>query len=207
VNLHVAVVDDHDLVRLGIEQLLSKTPRLTYLAGFADVRSLCLDPRGHLADVVILDDTLPWMSVHEAVAQIGARWPQAVHIILGCTINAEEMHSLTDAGVLGFICKYDSLRDTLPTAIQWAHRGRLYLSPEALVIARDTDPTQALTPRLRQVLGLIERGLFVQDIARELEITERAVYSARKRLKEILDARTDAELIAKAIRRGMLTGS
>jgi DNA-binding CsgD family transcriptional regulator len=47
----------------------------------------------------------------------------------------------------------------------------------------------------------------VQDVARELEITERAVYSACKHLKEILDACTDAELIAKAIRRGMLTGS
>ncbi len=103
-NIQVAVVDDHDLVRLGIEQLLSVTPHLTYLAGFADVRSLYLDPRGQHADVVILDDTLPWMSVHQAVAQIGAQWPQAVPIILGCTINAEDMRSLTDPGVLGFIC-------------------------------------------------------------------------------------------------------
>ncbi len=53
------------------------------------------------------------------------------------------MRSLTDAGVLGFICKYDSLHDTLPTAIQWAHRGRLYLSPEALVVGRDPDLSQA----------------------------------------------------------------
>jgi NarL family two-component system response regulator LiaR len=204
VNIHVAVVDDHDLVRLAIEQLLSVTPRLTFLAGYPDVRSLCLDPRGRYADVVILDDTLPWMSVDQAVAQIGAQWPQAVLVILGGKINADDMRSLTDAGVLGFICKYDSLQDTLPTAIKWAHHGRLYLSPEALVIGRDPDLSQALTPRLRQVLELIERGLYVQDIAHELEITERAVYSARKRLKEILEARTDAELIAKAIRRGML---
>jgi DNA-binding NarL/FixJ family response regulator len=204
VNIQVAVVDDHDIIRLGIQHLLAAIPRLTFLVGCADVGSLLIDPRSYLADVVILDDTLPWMSIHEAVAQVGARWPQAALVILGGQINAGDMRALTEAGVLGFILKSDSLRDTLPTAIQWAYRGRTYLSPEALLIGRDPAPAPTLTPRLRQVLELIERGLYVQDIARELAITERAVYSARKRLKDILEARTDAELIAKAIRSGLL---
>lgn len=103
------------------------------------------------------------------------------------------MRSLTDAGVLGFICKYDSLHDTLPTAIQWAHRGRLYLSPEALVIGRNPDPAQALTPRLRQVLELIERGVPV-----------RRVYWVNNKLRNRFGAETNEHLIARAAEEGFL---
>ncbi len=114
------------------------------------------------------------------------------------------MRSLTDAGVLGFICKYDSLHDTLPTAIQWAHRGRLYLSPEALVIGRNPDPAQALTPRLRQVLELIERGLYVQDIALMRGVPVRRIYWVGNKLRNRFRAETNEHLIARAAEEGFL---
>ncbi len=123
---------------------------------------------------------------------------------MGGKINAEDMRSLTDAGVLGFICKYDSLHDTLPTAIQWAHRGRLYLSPEALVVGRDPDLSQALTPRLRQVLELIERGLYVQDIALMRGVPVRRIYWVNNKLHNRFGADTNEQLMIRAAEEGFL---
>jgi len=56
------------------------------------------------------------------------------------------------------------------------------------------------------VLHLMARGCHVQEIAQELSITDRAVYNARKRLREILEVDTNEQIVAEAVRRGLLRG-
>ncbi len=203
-TIKVAVIDDHDVIRCGIQQLLSTVPHARFMGGFPDLETFRLDPTSPRTDVLILDDTLPFTSIYQAVRQLTAEYPHLAIIILGCKLNAGNMQTLAELGATGFICKYDSLRDILSTAIRQVHKGQTYLSPEAMFIKRDADSLQSLSPRLEQVLVLIEQGLYVQQIAQELDISDRAIYAARKRLRVIFDAATDAQLISKAIRAGAL---
>ncbi len=203
-TINVAVIDDHDVIRSGIQQILSTVHHARFIGGFPDLEAFRLDPGSSRIDVLILDDTLPFSSVYQAVRQLTAEYPHLAMIILGCKLNAGNMQTLAELGAAGFICKYDSLRDILSTAIRQVHKGQTYLSPEATFIKRDADSLQSLSPRLEQVLILIEQGLYVQQIAQELDISDRAVYSARRRLRAIFDAATDAQMIAKAIRAGVL---
>ncbi|MCD4684692.1 MAG: LuxR C-terminal-related transcriptional regulator, partial [Anaerolineae bacterium] len=129
---------------------------------------------------------------------------QAAIILFGCKFTARNLHTLAEMGVLGFICKYDELKETLVPAIRRANRGQVYLSSEAALIRSDPNPAQALSLRLLNVLQWIEQGKTVQDIAQVLQLSERSVYSARKRLHEIFGVQTDAQLISKAFRCGVL---
>jgi two-component system capsular synthesis response regulator RcsB len=203
VSIKVAVIDDHDVIHLGIRQYLSDRSLGEFVAGFVDVQSFCHDPRARHIDVLVLDDTLT-IHVVDAVRLIATQHPHLAIIVLGCKLNAQSMHTLSDLGVLGFICKYDALNETLGTAVRRVSRGQAYLSPEAALVQRETALPKALSPRLLRVLRWIAQGMTTQDISRELGVSDRTVYSARARLHDIFNVQTDAELITKAFRYGLL---
>lgn len=202
-SINVAVVDDQDIIRVGIQQFLSGLPHITFTGGFASIHAFCHDAASARTDVLLLDDSLPFTDVFQAVTFVQNRRPNVAIILLGSRLSPADMHTLLKRGVQGFISKDEPLRDTLVTGIERVCEGKVHLSPEAVWINKQYDPSP-LSPRLVQVLELIAQGLHVQQIARELDISTRAVYAARTRLREALGVQTDAQLGAEAIRRGLI---
>lgn len=205
-TIQVAIIDDQDIIRLGVRQSLADFPHLTFLGGYPDVPSFCRSSSAHYADVVLLDDSLPDTDVVRAYQAIQERCPHAAVLVLGSQLSAPDIHRLIGAGALGVVCKNEPVQDMLVVGIQHAHARKVYLSPHAALIAGCLDSSPVLSPRLEQVLHLMARGHHVQSIARELGITDRAVYNARKRLREILDVGTNEQIVAEAMRRGLLRG-
>lgn len=205
-TIQVAIVDDQDIIRLGVRQSLADFPHLTFLGGYPDVPSFCRSSAAHYADVVLLDDSLPDTDVVRAYQAIQERCPHAAVLVLGSQMSAHDIHRVIRAGALGVVCKNEPVQDMLVVGIQHAHARKVYLSPHAALIAGCLNSSPVLSPRLEQVLHLMARGHHVQSIARELGITDRAVYNARKRLREILDVDTNEQIVAEAMRRGLLRG-
>ena len=197
-TIQVAIVDDQDIIRLGVRQSLADFPT-TFLGGYPDVLVLPLFG-GSYADVVLLM-TLPDTDVVRAYrpSRNGAHALPCWSSVLRCprttftAIRREPWGRKTN-------------RHMLVVGIQHAHARKVYLSPHAALIAGCLDSSPVLSPRLEQVLHLMARGHHVQSIARELGITDRAVYNARKRLREILDVETNEQIVAEAMRRGLLRG-
>ncbi|MCL4237633.1 MAG: response regulator transcription factor [Anaerolineae bacterium] len=205
-GINVVIVDDQDIIRLGVRQSLGDVPHITFLGGYSDVSSFCRSAAAQRTDVVLLDDSLPDTDIVQAYETVQEQCPNAAVLILGSQMSAHDIHRVIGAGALGVVCKNEPVQDMLVVGIRHAHAGQVYLSPSAALIAGRLEPSLVLTPRLDQVLHLMARGCHVQEIAQELSITDRAVYNARKRLREILEVDTNEQIVAEAVRRGLLRG-
>jgi two-component system invasion response regulator UvrY len=202
-SIRVVMIDDQDFFRIGIRALLGDD--ITLLDSFADVESCCQHPASRRADVIILDDTLPGIETLDAVQRIKAVCPQTALLVLGSRLRLLQMQDLQRAGVLGFVCKDDLLQDALPTGIRRVYAGYPYLSPEAVVIRLRQDHAEPLEAHLVEVLELIKKGLTSAQIAHVLSIHPRTAYNRRTELHAALGVLTDAQAVAEAIRRGLLS--
>lgn len=171
------LVDDHEMVRAGLKTFLDLQADME-VVGETDTaeRALALIPR--LApDVVVLDLVLPGMSGVEAVRRIHERHPEAKVVALTSFAGQDLVLPAVRAGVAGYLLK-DVGPAELADALRAAHAGGAPLHPQvaatvmASVTAAADDP---LTPREREVLRLIARGLSNRLIARELALAEKTV--------------------------------
>ena len=202
-NIQVVMIDDQDFFRIGLRALLGED--MSLLASFADVETFCRHPASRRADVIILDDTLPGIDTLAAVQRLRAACPQTALLVLGSRLRLLQMQALQRAGVLGFVCKDDLLQEALPTGVRRVYAGHIYLSPEAVVIRLRQDHTEPLEPHLAEVLKLIQKGLISVQIAHTLGIHPRTAYNRRTELHAALGVQTDAQAVAEAIRRGLLS--
>jgi DNA-binding NarL/FixJ family response regulator len=199
----VVVIDDQELIRMGIQQMLAPIETIEFRGGYTSVDEFRHDPACRSVDVVLLDDTLPATIVVRAAKQILAVHPQAAIIVLGHDLTPYRIHQLLQSRVLGFICKDETVQDMLVTAIHRVYQDNLFFSPETSVLVRG-EQALTLSPRLQQVLRLTARGFHVPDIAQMLGTSTRAIYAARARLREVLEVQNDAQLGSEAVRRGLL---
>ena len=200
----MAVVDDQDIIRFGVQQYLSNAPFVTLCGSFADLDMFFQVPACRDADIVILDDTLPYRTVYQSVREIRNQCPETAILILGSQLDAHTIQNLIAQDVLGFVCKEEEMDGTLIMGVRRLHDRKIYLSPEAALISSQSSHGGSLSPRLLQVLSLIAQGAHIRQMALELGIGPRAVYAARARLRDALGVRTDAQVVAEAIRRGLL---
>ncbi len=202
----VLVVEDHTVVRRGFCALLTQ-------AGFdcvgeAGTGEEALERAVELApDVVLLDLGLPDIGGLEVIRRLGDTAPDSLPVVL--TIHAEEEYVLQAlaAGAGGYVLKLAE-PDTVVEAIRRALAGELYIDPAVTgpiarrAVARsEPDP---LTPREREVLGLIARGLTNRQIAEELVVSINTVETHRRHILEKLGTRSRAELVAYAMQHGLL---
>lgn len=176
--IRVLVVDDHQVVRAGLELLLGGFPDVQCVGLAQDGTAAIELTRDTLPDVVLMDLSMPGVDGVAATRQITSDHPQVRVVAL--TTFADEAHvtSAIDAGAVGFILK-DADPATLHSAIRAAARGEAPLDPRAAMALigarRGPSPTPNLTDREREVLALVGQGLSNRLVARRLGIAEKTV--------------------------------
>ncbi|OAP26961.1 Transcriptional regulatory protein LiaR [Amycolatopsis sp. M39] len=192
--IRVRVVDDHALVREGLALILGAQPDIDVLGAHADGAGLlsALDPA---TDVVLLDLYLPGTDGIEVLHRV--RGPKVV--MLTTIGRASEIRRALAAGASGFVLK-DSTGAELAAAVRAAHEGITAMSP-AVAAALRAPAAEGVTPRERDVLLLLGRGLSNRDIAAELGLAERTVKAHVGNLlaKLQVESRTQAALLAEEI--------
>jgi DNA-binding NarL/FixJ family response regulator len=176
--IRVLIVDDHPVVRSGLEQLLGGAADITVAGSAADgAEAVALTHERH-PDVVLMDLSMPGTGGIEATRRIRAADPAVHVVVLTSFSDRERILEAVDAGALGYLLK-DAEPDELLRGIRAAAQGEAPLAPKAalaLITERAGPPEgQALSPREREVLSLVGKGLPNKLIARRLSISEKTV--------------------------------
>jgi two-component system, NarL family, response regulator LiaR len=207
-KIKVVIVDDHVLVRSGLEVVLGMFDDIE-LAGQAgdgeEAVRLCseLSP-----DVVLMDLVMPGMSGVEATRRILAACPDTRVVALTSFTEEDLIGETLRAGAIGYLMKNVSA-DQLAEAVRAAAAGRSTLAPEAadaLVrsVSAPRPQAEALTAREQEVLKLMADGLTNADIADRLVIGVATVKTHVSSIISKLGVSTRTEATALAIRRGLV---
>ena len=200
----IAIVDDHDLVREGLNAILA-TQGVYNVEKFASANML-LDRvcSGKEFDFYVVDLELPDMDGFKLIQRLRGLNPQAAVIV--STIHDEiwTLRKLIAQNVNAIIYKSADCREIL-TAIDVIREGSLYYCEEAIKALNEaTDNSLHPSGRELEVLERIACGKTSREIAEELFITDNTVEAHRKALLSKLGAANVAELIYKAIEKGYI---
>ena len=176
--IRVVVVDDHELVRAGLVELLAPADDIDVVGTAADGDAALEAVSAHRPEVVLMDLSMPGVGGAEATRSILADHPDIRVVVLTSSSSSSEVLGALDAGAIGYLLK-DASPDELRGGIRAAARGDSPLSPKAAraVIAARGGGQEApeLSAREREVLICVAEGLPNKLIARRLEISEKTV--------------------------------
>jgi DNA-binding NarL/FixJ family response regulator len=210
-TVRVLVVDDHQMFAASLAQALQAEPDL-HVVGQATSISEARDLVASTApDVVLLDHRLPDGDGVAAIGDLRGIRPAAKIVVLTATASDRVLVAAMEAGAAGFIAKTQRLDDVI-AGVRAAAQGESVVSAKLLTrllprLQRQSGGGPAdLTEREREILDLLARGLSNADIARELTISVHTVRNHVANLSAKLGAHSKLEVLAIAVRRGLVDG-
>ena len=199
----VLLADDHAVVRMGLAAIINLEDDLE-VCGEAEDGATAARLAGELRpDVVVMDFRMPGMDGAEATAAVLHASPGSRVLILTTYGTSAEIARALDTGATGAVTK-DMSNAALADTIRATARGERRLSPEIAATIEDAENDIALTPRQRQVLDSITRGLSNDDITKMLGISKSRVKQHLNEVYNKLGAANRAEAVAIALRRQLL---
>ena len=212
--VRVLLVDDDDLMRAGLKAVLSSDDGIDVVGEAANGRAAIASVRAHRPDLVLMDVRMPDLDGIAATREILAGSAETKIVILTTFEDDDYIFSALNAGASGFLLKRTSPEELL-SAVHTVAAGDSLLSPSVTrtVIERMAhQPTpdlagggrlDELTPREREVLALIARGLSNTEIAGQLVIEESTVKTHVKRILMKLRLRDRIQAVIFAYETGL----
>ncbi len=208
--IKVLVVDDHDLVRMGISRMLADSPDIEVVAE-ADSGDMAIQIARQLTpDVILLDVNMPNIGGVEATKRL-KQLNDKLKILAVSSLTRQPYPSmLLKAGVNGYITKGTPL-DEMIKAIKKVYQGGKYFSSEVaeqlaeiLLADNDGSPFDLLSEREKQVAMMVVNCQSPQQIAEQLFVSVKTVNTYRYRIFEKLSVDSDVKLTHLAMRHGLI---
>lgn len=207
--IKIAIADDHDLVREGLESLLKDTEDINPVILAKNGRELLDLMRGQSVHVILLDIDMPELNGVETTRELKRQFPE-VHILI-LTMHDEKhfIQQLIGEGAHGYLLK-NSSRDELTAAIRLVYSGKNSFSGEVTMKLAGSDESDKsdelseLTSREMEILTQIAKGKSNKEIGEELFISHRTVDTHRTNLMKKLDVNNIAGLIRIAYRNNLI---
>jgi DNA-binding NarL/FixJ family response regulator len=209
------IVDDHTIMRDGLQALLSSESDYEVVGTLADGKSAIRSVGTLKPDIILMDLTMPGTGGIEAISHIKRQHPQVKIIALTFHKEDKYIHATLEAGADAYVLKDDS-RTELFTALASVQKGKSYLSPSICdrVVAgylaggdsnSDQPSWEILTTREREVIKLIAEGNKTKEIAVYLSLSPKTVEKHRTNLMRKLDLHNVSAVTVYAIQNGFIT--
>jgi DNA-binding NarL/FixJ family response regulator len=199
----VLCVDDHPVVRSGIQQFIDLQDDMVVVGTAATGKEAIEQFRQHQPDVTLMDLELPDISGIEVIRKIRFEDTTARIIVLTMYGGEEDIAQALEAGAKTYLLK-DTSSEDLVRSIREVRRGECPI-PEAIAERLERHNQMAhLTPREIQVLELVPQGMRDKEIAAALNIAEGTVNAHFKSIFTKLNVRDRTAAMAVALRRGII---
>lgn len=206
-KISVLLVDDHQMVRLGLKSFLNLQADIAVIAEADDgqeglEKALDLRP-----DVVIMDLVMPQMTGVEATLALLKEWPQARILILTSYLDNEKIYPVLEAGAKGYMLKTSSAEEIV-SAIRKVAQGEYAIETQVEKKVEDQRRNPAphldLTARERDILALLAKGYDNQRIADESFISLKTVKTHVSNILSKLGVSDRTQAVVYAFQHGLV---
>jgi len=209
-SIRVLVVDDHAVVREGLRTFLSLQDGLEVVGEAADGEAAVRVAEQLRPDVVLMDLVMPRQDGVAAMRELRRRLPGTRVIVLTSFTEDQRLLPAIQAGAAGYLLKSVQPAE-LARAVRAAHAGEVLIDPsvaarlvEAIAQPAGEPPPERLTPREREVLALIGKGLSNKRIAIELGLSEKTIKTHVSHLLAKLGVQDRTQAAVHAVRAGLI---
>jgi two-component system invasion response regulator UvrY len=208
--IRLMVVDDHELVRVGLRHILDNYPFINIVAEAGDGETAIRLNREVKPDVILLDIGLPGLSGFEVTKRLKQISPGMGIIILTVHEAAPYPGKLLDAGASGYLtkgCPATELIQAIRTVAKGGrHIGSSVAQQMALTMLQgnNTSPFDGLSAREMEVMLMLVDGRRVADIADIMHLSPKTVATYKYRIFEKLETRSDVDMTRMAMRYGIV---
>jgi two-component system invasion response regulator UvrY len=209
-STRVAVVDDHELVRIGLKQIIEAESDFSWVGDASTGREALDMLRSKPCDVLLLDLSLPDMSGLDVLRQIKSHHDSVATLVLSAYAEKQYGLNVLRAGASGFVSK-TAAPDELCRAIRAAVRGGRYVSPELAEVlvngmqgVSGEPPHTALSEREFQIFCKLAEGQSVTDIGAALFLSVKTVSTYRTRILEKMGMKSNADMTYYAIKNDLV---
>lgn len=204
----IVLVDDHEVVRLGLKSLLDHNPQFEVVGEAGNAKEALEQVGAHRPDVVLMDIRLPGISGIEACEEITQNFPDTRVIMLTSYAEDEMLFSAIRAGASGYVLKQIA-SDDLIKAIEAVGRGEALLDPAVTqrvfqevrraVKEEEASAFSNLSTQEKHVLLLVSEGRTNREIAKSLFLGEGTVRNYVSSILSKLGVSNRAEAAAYAV--------
>lgn len=205
-KIRVYIADDHPLVRAGVRATLAEQDDIELVGEAADGQTTldqCLSTK---PDLLVLDLSMPGPPPEEIIQQLRTEDPELKTLVLTAHAEREWVQRALQARVSGYLLK-EEVGEVLLQAIRAIHRGAAWFTQSvALQMMQPPrpDPAAELTPREREILERIAKGLDNHSIAKELHLAEQTVRNYASTVYEKLGVKSRVEAVVWAREHGLV---
>ena len=209
-RLRVLVADDHQMLADALQSVLE--PRFDVVGKVGDGRALLEAADRLQPDIVVLDIGMPQLNGFDAGRKLKHDLPNVKLIFMTMHEDPYLVGEAFRAGASAFLLK-EAAASELTHAIDEVLKGNTYITPSASeglnnILLRDPKSREHApepTPRQREVIQLLAEGRSMKEVAYELKITRRTVAGHKYAVMELLQLKTNADLVQYAIEHGIIS--
>jgi DNA-binding NarL/FixJ family response regulator len=206
VPISVVLVDDHELIRQGLRRAFERTGDFAVVGEAGTVATALSVIAENSPDVVIFDVRLPDGSGLDAAKKVREGNPTMGIVVLTMYAGDDQLFGALEAGASAFVPKDAPSDDVIAAARHAAVSPRAFTANDlAGAMQRRLSPTgPQLSPREKEVLGLLADGLGVAQISKQLYISESTTKTHISKVYEKLGAGNRAQALMTAMRLGLI---
>ena len=211
--LHILIADDHELVRRGLEALLSSKPGWVVCAEAATGREAIAKAEKHRPNLVVMDIAMPELNGLEAIRSISKMLPKTEFIVLSVHYSEQLVREVIEAGAHAYVLKSDADRD-LVIALEALANHRSFFTASATdfildgALKKDSIPVgltrRRLTSREREIIQLIAEGRSSKELAGLLGISTKTAETHRANVMRKLELHSVVDLVRYAVRNSVI---
>lgn len=207
----ILIVDDHDLVRTGLKNILGGNRGFNIVAEASTGEEAIRLTRKLEPDLVLMDVGLPGLSGLETTERILKAQPEVKVIVLTAHSEPPLPARLLDSGASGYLTKACDAEELI-RAVQKVAAGERYIGADisqqlaiSLLPGTPQSPFQELTSRELEITLMLTQGMKMQSIAEVLNVSPKTVATYKYRIYDKVGVSSEVELLRHALRHGLVS--